>query len=165
MQELEPIQKEAVLPSNNQTTTTLIIDNIPSEIAYKIITGDYARGLFPTKEELKTQYERTVNPEPIDSEIEKTKRNEEYARHTPIWTKSEAEKKLICICKDCGAIIGIENEQGLEMDYQAYQEHLFSERSIKATDEESICQTTPTPTPTPSPTLDEIDMPYPRIHR
>lgn len=31
MQELEPMRKEAVLPSSNQPTTTLVIENIPSE--------------------------------------------------------------------------------------------------------------------------------------
>lgn len=53
MEEFEPIRKENKVDANNSTTTTLVIRGVPSEIAFKFITG-IGRFLEPDerKEEL-----------------------------------------------------------------------------------------------------------------
>lgn len=48
MQEFEPIRKNPTISSENQAKTTLVIQNIPSDIAYETIMTAISRGNLST---------------------------------------------------------------------------------------------------------------------
>lgn len=50
MQEFEPMRKEATISSENQNKTTLVIQDVPSEIAYRTIMSAITRGNFSMDE-------------------------------------------------------------------------------------------------------------------
>ncbi len=144
MKELEPTREETTLKSNGQTTSTLVIENVPSELAYHFVTGNYEKGHFPTKEEviesIECKKDESVKEHSYRSEadvvsemvVEQICNNREERLchvesigHTPEWVMTE-EGTQVCRCQECGRILGYEKEHVHEfrIDYATYQEFL-----------------------------------------
>lgn len=129
MQEFEPMRKEATISSENQNKTTLVIQDIPSEIAYRTIMSAITRGNFSmdeTKNDVNERLGYRSSKENQESEIyyhtpkQNIDLNEdlggksrplhsvtEKRDHNPVWQKVESPNFAIleeCRCCDCGRV-------------------------------------------------------------
>lgn len=164
MEEFEAIRRDAIPPVVSPDTTTLVIEHVPSKLAYKIITNNYAKGKFPSREELLEEYENIADPEYKVTKIlqelidgltdEETwgmetehKDHEIGSSHTPVWEETEDTRecncpKRVCRCSECGAILGtdtfsFDGEHEFRTDYKTYKEFIMAEayRAINKIDE------------------------------
>ncbi len=128
MQELEPIKKDATISSENQVKTTLVIQDIPSEIAYKTIMTAILRGNFSIDEVRDDVNERLgyTSSKDIEPEIyyyESQQNNgpihlhtiTEPRAHNLVWQKVESPEFTIleeCRCSDCGRVFAHRTKDG-----------------------------------------------------
>lgn len=120
MEELKPQRKETNLPQNNQVTTTLIIKDVPSNIAYKKVMEGIISGNWTTKEDI--QYAINVGLGEIKPEqkpAETLNNMERTETHNAEWHKVDGDSEIteVCRCKDCGAILAhrIRKETGEQL--------------------------------------------------
>lgn len=128
MEEFKPVRRTSDMPSNNLTTTTLIIQDVPSDIAYRTIMGAFQEGRLATKEEIKealgipiektteTEMQKETNnfhqeERNIFSYEERNIISHEYKEieHNLSWRqigKTNGQIIQECRCCDCGAILG-----------------------------------------------------------
>lgn len=157
MQELEAQRKESTLPSNNQVTTTLVIQNVPSEIAYETIMKGIESGNYASREEIQTAVDeglgdRSARPKKYpDLGII----NEEIHLHNVEWEKVNDDEMIteICRCKECGAIVAHKVHSSHSNQIFTEYEHVNSlfrgiEASINHTDDYE---------PTPEVSTEEYD--------
>lgn len=120
MQEFEPIRKNPTISSENQAKTTLVIQNIPSDIAYETIMTAISRGNLSTDKvrhdiNEKLGYTSSKDIEPEIYYHESQQNNEpihlhtitEQRAHNLVWQKVESPEFTIleeCRCCDCGHV-------------------------------------------------------------
>lgn len=120
MQELEPIRKNPTISSENQAKTTLIIQDVPSDIAYKTIMTAITRGplsMDEVRDEINERlgYKSNNDKEPEIYYHESEQNNEPIHLHTTaeqldhhlVWQKVESPEFTIledCRCCDCGRV-------------------------------------------------------------
>lgn len=120
MQELEPIRKNPTISSENQAKTTLIIQDVPSDIAYKTIMTAITRGplsMDEVRDEINERlgYKSNNDKEPEIYYHESEQNNEpihlhtitEQRAHNLVWQKVESPEFTIleeCRCCDCGHV-------------------------------------------------------------
>lgn len=129
MQEFEPQRKSAEMPYNNTTTTTLVIQDVPSEIAYKTIMLAMVKGKHATKEEIQDNVRGKMYPEEkIEKQLENFPQesrllNTPISEHTFVWEERRNGEQIIeeCRCSGCGIVIGhrlrSQNGEQLFTDY------------------------------------------------
>ena len=92
MEEFETKQEERTLPITNQRPNTSVMENIPSEVVYDIIVESYSNGHFPSKEEIITEYAKSINP--IG--------NAEEHKHNFVQVEDKETGMITGMCKECG---------------------------------------------------------------